>query len=575
MYVESGSSSRSCSFCGFSLIKPYICSACKYTIYCSKACQESDWGCHKSICKLLKNSPNRLNPVTAFLLKIALQYGPLSTCALDNTPLFYCFAQNTNAADALTSYFATHTDSDLSRLLSSMLAWNPLLADLQPFISEPSATEISATILVRVRCTTVRRFFILVPLQLFLQDASLWERLTTDTVLSMSFVPQTFICTTSYCSLVEVLRPDHILTHRLATLPQFLFKVPSSIRDCNTAIIPNKYMPSLVYSRYIAKGPREQPPFEADSNSVSEKTDHVDPKLISSRDNAGLSNVRLCPLLLLPVFTCGKDSLKCVPNFKIRVDGLADLLNIKEKQIVDNISHAVEHRAVAACREFYVGSFSRFDTRDALGALLDSLTVPLTGISDQLQDTYAKINILSSPAISLTSSVMLFVGERVLGLLSDAGLCQNLFGDSAFAQTRFFCTHLAICDVVLFAVMVLRASVACRGKEYFTLQMGYATFMFLNTYLLELLEKTAPPPERASKDESDISATEVQRMRTACEKLMDTHKMAMAFGEEVYELGTVFRLSSCGIPDHGEMMQDIEHMISHLESRIDALESWL
>lgn len=202
------------------------------------------------------------------------------------------------------------------------------------------------------------------------------------------------------------------------------------------------------------------------------------------------------------------------------------------------------------------------------------LTKQLTDVLTDLKFSYNNTSTIL-PFYRDTAPI-LQLKHAYLSLLQSTKICNHCFEGSVINQVETLLSHspfaeMGIVDLVL---SILRTWVRLETQYSYNVVMAvFESICLCNTYLVQKLEKMAPPPIRRNVSEN-LSGDVLKRLKSAADVLIPQHIKLLGIIEEVYEFADTLQLRA----KEGPLIAAydcLEKLVGQVEARLEDIESWV
>lgn len=531
MKVSTSASPSCCEYCLQQVPKAMRCSACKSSTYCSPNCQSLDWATHKHTCELGRAVPPELHAVLADVAP-ELSSSLSQAFLLLVRKVFIHLLITQNAPDPL---------SIRSRLsIEDVKNSSPgLLNVMRDFIQ-----TISLSVFIRIQQKACPKLNWLLP---FVPYAHIFYSLDRCEArhVTYSFLG---ICFNS------VTVPPIRYSLSLSSQNCFIQNSPTSItlRENKPEVLP----PCLPSFFELGTCIRESPlhavltQFSVDTNTLDHLfllpvcslvneacTSHTTLKSGSLACEAGVCKAWEAPDL---------DLLQALQEYAKRVYNTFLLLNEVEVRIL---------KEPQAC---------------ATAKLTQQLTDMLTELTFVYRGTPTTLPFYRDTA------PILYLKHAYLALMQSTRICNHCFGGSVVNQVETISSHSPFAETGLvdLVLSLLRTWVRLETRYSYSVVIAmFEPICLCNTYLIQKLERMAPPPIRRSASEN-LSDDALRRLKHAADELVPPHIKLLGIVEEAYEFADTLQLRA----KEGPLIAAydcLEKLVGQVEARLEDIESWV
>lgn len=530
MKVSASASPNCCEYCLQQTPKAMRCSACKSSVYCSPNCQSLDWATHKHLCKLDRVIPTEIH--TIFADNMLEQSSTLSQ-------MLFLLVQK------ILTHVLIARDTPDPFSIRSRLSIEDVKSNSQAFLGviRGSIGAISLSVFIRVQQKIYPKLTWLLPLIPY---------------ANIMYVLDTCEAKCSQYSLLG-------LCFNSVNVPPIKYSLSLSSTNC---FIQN----SATSVTLKENKPEVLPPcfpsfFELGTCALSPSLSNILERFSSDTNPPD-------HLFLLPV--CSLVSEACSSH-----------VTLKDDRIVCDAGTCTAWASpdpsfILALHEYAKKVYNALITLNETEAkiLREPQVCAAAKLTQQLTDvltdlTFSYDNVSTVLPVYRDTAPILQLKHAYLALMQSTKVCNHCFGGSIINQVETILNHspfaeLGAVDLIL---SILRTWVRIETQHSYNVVMAmFEPICLCNTYLIQKLEKMAPPPIRRSASESP-SDDVLKRLKCAADALIPQHVKLLGIIEEVYEFADTLQVRA----KEGPLIAAydcLEKLVGQVEARLEDIESW-
>lgn len=506
------------------------CAACKSSVYCSPGCQAQDWAIHRHLCGLDRTVPPDL--CTIFMNEV-------SALPFSLSQTFFLLIRK-----ILTHILVTQSAPDSLRIRSRLniediQRSSPALLD----VIRNSIKVISLSVFIRVQQKVCPRLTWLLPFVPYAHILFLLDGCEAQHVQ--------YSCLGLCFNSVNV--PPIRYSLSLSSSNSFIQNSPTSVtlKENKPEVLP----PCLPSFFELGTSPLEP--------SLRDILTQFSP------DTSLLGHLFLLPTCALVNKACAshaalKDGhLVCEAGtctaWKAPSSSLLQALQVHAKRVHDALLllNGVEARVL----------------KEPQTCARAKLTQQLTEILADLTFAYDDVSVIL-PFYRDTAPI-LHLKHAYLALMQSTKICNHCFEGSVVMQVEAILSHSPFTETGLvdMVLSLLRTWVRLETQHSYNVVIAmFEPICLCNAYLLQKLERMAPPPIKRSASENP-SDDALQRLKQAADALVPQHIKLLGVIEEVYGFADTLQLRA----KEGPLITAydcLEKLIGQVEARLEDIESW-
>ncbi|EFO63876.1 Hypothetical protein GLP15_4595 [Giardia lamblia P15] len=530
MRVSASASPRCCECCLQQAPKAMRCAACRSSVYCSPGCQALDWAAHRHLCGLDRTVPSDL--CTVFMNEVSVLPSSLSQT-------FFLLIRK-----ILTHILITQSTPD-SLCVRSHLSIEDIQKSTPALLDviRASIKTISLSVFIRIQQKVYPKFTWLLPLVPYAHVLGLLDRCEARHVQ--------YSCLGLCFNSVNV--PPIRYSLSLSSSNSFIQNSPTNVtlKENKPEVLP-PCLPSF---------------FELGTRAL-------EPSLRDILTQFSPDINLLSHLFLLP--TCALVNKACTSHAVLKDGCLVceagtcitwKAPNPNLFQILQAYAERV-HDALLCLNEV--------EAR----ILKDPQTCARTRLTQQLTEILVDLTLVYDGTSTILpfyrdAAPILHLKHAYLALMQSTKICNHCFGGSVVAQVETILSHSPFTEIGLvdLVLSLLRTWVRLETQHSYNVVMAmFEPICLCNTYLIQKLERMAPPPIRRSASENPSNDV-LQRLKQAADALVPQHIKLLGVIEEVYEFANILQLRA----KEGPLIvayDCLEKLIGQVEARLEDIESW-